>query len=168
MSVFCCFSKIFTDCKQSLLGIFCFCFISVAYCYHRTTYRNYRIKLLIVKNLWCVGMHHWGPKQLVVGAGYHLEREIDNHRDPNAVCIYDGPNRKANLIREDAFVISKIIDLGLSRKWLLKPKEDATVKNRRTGPQQRCSICCKTSSNSLDQAIKYLSDYGFSFEIKDW
>jgi hypothetical protein len=46
------------------------------------------MKMLIISNLWCVGMHHWGLKQLSVGAGYKLQREEENPKDPNSVCVF--------------------------------------------------------------------------------
>ena len=127
---------------------------------------HFRMKMLIIHNLWCVGMHHWGSRQLAVGAGYKLCRESNNPKDANAVCVLDGPNKKAYMKREDAQIISKIIDLGLSNNWLLKPKEDAIVKQRRTGPQQRCSIGCKTSSVEIDNATNHLRKHGVFFELK--
>lgn len=128
---------------------------------------HFRMKMLIIHNLWCVGMHHWGSRQLAVGAGYKLCRESNNPKDANAVCVLDGPNKKAYMKREDAQIISKIIDLGLSNNWLLKPKEDAIVKQRRTGPQQRCSIGCKTSSVEIDNATNHLRKHGVFFELKE-
>lgn len=48
-------------------------------------------------------MHHWGPRQLEVGLGYRVERELENPKDPNAVAIlYDG-ERKAYLKKNHAF-----------------------------------------------------------------
>jgi len=114
-------------------------------------------------------MHHWGSKQLSVGAGYKLQREEENPKDPNAVCVLDGPHKKAYLKRENAFIVSKLMTMGLSNYWLLKPKEDPVVRNRRTGPQQRCSIGCKTSASAakLDEVASYLSKVGIIFELKD-
>lgn len=31
--------------------------------------------ILVIRNLWAIKMHHWGPKELVVGAGYRLNKE---------------------------------------------------------------------------------------------
>lgn len=41
----------------------------------------------VIHNLWAVGMHHWGPKELVVAAGYRLKHEEDNAFDKNATAI---------------------------------------------------------------------------------
>jgi hypothetical protein len=69
------------------------------------------------------------------------------------------------LKRENAFIVSKLMTMGLSNYWLLKPKEDPVVRNCRTGPQQRCSIGCKTSASvaKLDEVASYLSKVGIIF-----
>ena len=58
--------------------------------------------------------------------------------------------------------------MGLSNYWLPKPKEDPVVRNRRTGPQQSCSIGCKTSASAakLDE-VASLFKVGIIFELKD-
>ena len=61
------------------------------------------MKMLIISHLWYVGM------QLSVGAGYKLQREEENPKDPNAVCVLDGPHKKAYLKRENAFIVSKLM-----------------------------------------------------------
>ena len=33
----------------------------------------------------------------------------ENPKDPNAVCVLDGPHKKAYLKRENAFIISKLM-----------------------------------------------------------
>ena len=55
--------------------------ISVRFFFH------FSMKMLIIPDLWAVGMHHWGGRSLTVGAGYRIEREENNPKDPNAVCI---------------------------------------------------------------------------------
>jgi hypothetical protein len=87
------------------------------------------------------------------------------------VCVLDGPHKKAYLKRENSFIVSKLIIRWLwwlSNYWLLKPKEDPVVRNRRTGPQQRSSIGCKTSASAakLDE-VASLFEVGIIFELKD-
>jgi hypothetical protein len=55
---------------------------------HEATLSNFAAEMLIISNLWCVGMHHWGLKQLSVGTGYKLQREEENPKDPDAVCVF--------------------------------------------------------------------------------
>ena len=33
----------------------------------------------------------------------------ENPKDPNAVCVLDGPHKKAYLKRENAFIVSKLM-----------------------------------------------------------
>lgn len=106
-----------------------------------------RMKYLIIPNLWSVGMHHWGSRQLEVGMGYRVEREPENPKDPNAVAIlYDG-ERKAYLKKNHAFLISKILKMKISNTIRLKPKEDAVVKSKNIGPQQSCTVGFKVKDD---------------------
>ena len=47
----------------------------------------------IIHNLWAVGTHHWGPRELAVGAGYDLIEVALNPFDKNAIAVLDGPNK---------------------------------------------------------------------------
>ena len=38
------------------------------------------MKNIIIKNVYAVGMHHWGPRQLEIGSIYFLKLE-ENPRD---------------------------------------------------------------------------------------
>lgn len=103
-------------------------------------------------------MHHWGPKELVVGTGYHLNHEESNSFERNATAIFDGPNQKAYLKRHDAQTVSSVFKVIPSSNWLLKPKEIPVVLSQRVGPQQRCSIGCRAGEDSvLQQAVKLLN-----------
>jgi hypothetical protein len=57
--------------------------------------------------------------------------------------------------------------MGLSNYWLLKPKEDPVVRNHRTGPQQRCSIGCKTSASAakLDEVASLFFTFLYKVEL---
>lgn len=123
--------------------------------------------ILVIHNLWAVGMHHWGPKELVVGAGYRLKHEEDNAFDKNATAIFDGPNRKAYLQRHDAKIVSSVFNIIPGSNWLLKPKDIPVVLSQRVGPQQKFSIGCRVVDDSvLQQAVKLLSSLHVSYEIK--
>jgi hypothetical protein len=37
------------------------------------------------------------------------QREEENPKDPNAVCVLDGPHKKAYLKRENAFIVNKLM-----------------------------------------------------------
>ena len=100
--------------------------------------------MLVIPDIWAVGMHHWGGRSLTVGVGYTIEWDENNPKDPSAVCIKEDGKIKAYLKREHAFIVSTLIKRGISRVWLLKPKEEPVVKTQRVGPQQRCHLAgCK-------------------------
>jgi len=125
------------------------------------------MKMLVIPDLWAVGMHHWGGHSLTVGAGYKIEWDENNPKDPSAVCFKEDGKIKAYLKREHAFIVSSLIKRGISRVWLLKPKEEPVVKTQRVSPQQRCNLECKCTDQSLEEATTYLKRLGFSYQIKD-
>ena len=123
--------------------------------------------MLIITGIWAVGMHHWGGRSLNVGSGYRIEMDENNPKDPYAVCIKEDGKIKAYIKKEDVFTINKIMRMGLSNFWLLKPKEDPVVKSRRVGPQQKCNIGCRCSEEKMSAAIAYLKTVSFSYIVKD-
>ena len=67
------------------------------------------MKMLVIPDLWEVGMHHWGGRSLTVGAGYKIEWDENNPKDPSAVYIKEDGKIKAYLKREHAFIVSNLI-----------------------------------------------------------
>ena len=122
--------------------------------------------ILVVPNVWAVGMHHWGARELVVGAGYSIAVDEGNKHDSNAVEVLDEKRRKAYLKRENAALIAQLLRMNVSEKWLLKPKEPAITKSKRKGPEQRCNIGCKISDRHVDNVVKYLKEKQYCFELK--
>ena len=51
--------------------------------------------ILVIHNIWAVGMHHWGARELEVGSGYVLELDKHNPKDKNAVQIMEGKVRRS-------------------------------------------------------------------------
>ena len=119
--------------------------------------------MLIITGIWAVGMHHWDGRSLNVGSGYRIEMDENNPKDPYAVCIKEDGRIKAYIKREDAFIVNRIMRMGLSNFWLLKP----VVKSRRVGPQQKCNIRCRCSEEKMSTAIDYLKRVSFSYIVKD-
>ena len=122
--------------------------------------------------MWAVGMHHHGARQLLIGEGYSLETEPDNKFDKCAVKIIDyradGKVTKAYLKRDNAFVISKLFEIGVGTLWRLKPKEEPEVRQYRTRPQQRCNIGYKCRSDQqLDAACEVLKKYDIDFKVTE-
>ena len=71
-----------------------------------------RMKNVIIRNTYTVGMHHSGVKQLEVGPLYFCSKESSNPRDPNAVAVYadESPRRRVcYLRREDALKLKDIL-----------------------------------------------------------
>ena len=49
------------------------------------------MKNIIIKNVYAVGMHHWGPRQLEIGSIYFLKLEEENPRDQLRCLKTDRP-----------------------------------------------------------------------------
>ena len=112
-------------------------------------------------------MHHWGFKQLEVGLGYKIVREPENPKDCNAIAVSHDGRKMAYLKKDNAFIISRLMKMGLSNIWRLKPKDDAVVKDKRTGPQQLCTVGFKVDDNAnLKPAKDLLNLYCIQYEIK--
>ncbi|KAH3815118.1 hypothetical protein DPMN_111287 [Dreissena polymorpha] len=47
------------------------------------------MKNVIIRNVYVVGMHHGGKRELEVGALYVCKSEPENPWDPNAVAVFD-------------------------------------------------------------------------------
>ena len=123
---------------------------------------------LLINDMWAVGMHHHGARQLAVGEGYSLQPEPDNKFDKYAVRITDGGIARAYLKKDNAQIISKLFEVGVGAIWKLKPKEDPVVKEYRTGPQQRCNLGCRCrSEHLLEVACPLLKTNNIEHEVKE-
>lgn len=110
---------------------------------YKITFYVSEMKNVILRNLYAVGMHHYGVKEMAVGPVYYCKPEINNH-DLQAVAIYQDKdcNRKAgNLRREDARKIRQLFsnDFILDTCYV-RAKGSAEKFSRRTGPLQNISI----------------------------
>ena len=118
------------------------------------------MRQITIRPILAVGMHHYGRRELSVGAIYHLEPEPFNKYDKNAVAIYDGPRKVGNLKRENAAAIARVMKLNLAKsKFLLKPIEDSHVKTRKIGTQQLCQITFKAEEESVSSIKTELKSY---------
>ena len=129
---------------------------------------NFRMKNLIIHNMWAVGMHHHGTGQLAVGECYDIEPEPENKYDKQAVRITDDGITRAYLKRDNARIISKLFEAGVGTIWKLKPKEEPVVKEYRTGPQQRCNLGCRCRSDELlEDACQLLRTCNIQYDVKE-
>ena len=107
------------------------------------------MKNVIIRQVFAVGMHHSGVKQLEVGPVYSCTREADNPRDNNAIAVYSDEalkHRVCYLHREDS---RKLKDLIVFAKGLvhLRAKFGAEQFSRFKEPMQNCSIGFKCSDD---------------------
>lgn len=120
------------------------------------------MKNIIIKNVYAVGMHHWGPRQLEIGSIYFLKLEEENPRDHNAVAVFEDRQTrhcKAYLRRCDALVISKLFrDNLIHGCFYLKPKSGLDRFSQRTGPAQKCNIGFQTSDENVAHVTQILQN----------
>lgn len=117
------------------------------------------MKNVIIYNIYVVGMHHTGVKQLEVGPVYYCKQEQENPKDPNAVAVFEDKTlhrRVCYLRREDA---QKLKDVLICAHGLcyLKAKMRAEKYSKFKGPMQNCNIgfkCSEADSFRLESMLK--------------
>lgn len=87
---------------------------------------------LIIRTLWTGGMRHYGSGQLLIGEHYELP-DFDNQSDQDAIKVVSDGNTCAYLKRVNAKVVSMLIRMGLTGRWLLKPKAVPETKEYKVG-----------------------------------
>lgn len=122
--------------------------------------------MLVIQDIWAVGMHHWGGRSLALAAGYKIEWDENNLKDPSSRCIKEDGKIKTYLEREHAFIASTLIKRGIWRDWLLKPKEEPVINTHIVDPQQKCNFGCKCTDQSHEEATTYLKKLGFFYQVK--
>lgn len=112
------------------------------------------MKKVVIRNVQVVGMHHYGRRELALGATYTVAAEPSNPYDTNAVAVFDGPRKVGNLKRDCAKAVYRIIQENKAKsKYYIKPLDVAEVKNRRTGPQQTCVMAFKCLEEDTNELI---------------
>ncbi|KAL4221567.1 hypothetical protein ACF0H5_019824 [Mactra antiquata] len=100
------------------------------------------MKNVIIKQVYAVGMHHSGVRQLDVGPIYYCGKEEGNPKDPNAIAVYEDKNlrhRVCYLRREDAAKLKDIV-IYSQEPCYLRAKFGPEKFSRFKGPQQNCNI----------------------------
>jgi hypothetical protein len=127
-------------------------------------------KLFKIYNMRAVGMHHWGPKHLVVNDFYTLHWEPDCPYDiANAMAIHDSHGEKrAYITRADARILSLIWVQGLNVAELmtLLPVTEAHVECHDLGPQHECTVAFKALGKDIARAQRILETHRCTFECR--
>lgn len=125
------------------------------------------MKNVIVRGLYCVGMHHWGGRELAVGPVYYLKHEPENPRDINAIAVYQDreyEEKRCYHHRPDSFVISKLFRQNLVQgPCYLKAKGPVERWHRHTGPEQKCNLGFRRSNH--EQVINQIKGKDYGLEI---
>jgi len=115
-----------------------------------------------------VGMHHWGPKQLLLTDMYVLYPEVTNPEDPNAVAVHElKPTRtkRAYLSREWAKIIQPV--LVHTTMAFLKVCEPAVVLVYEKGPQHNCTAFLKCTHFQKQFLELCFTNKGISYNIQE-
>ena len=116
-----------------------------AFLKHKLFLHNYdffhRMKNVVIKNLYAVGMHHYGGKELPIETPMFCFPEPNNRWDPKAVAIFHDrvkANKAAYIRRVDAAVVfKKMLKMVF---WYLKDKGPVEKHTKKSGALQRINI----------------------------
>jgi hypothetical protein len=117
------------------------------------------MKNVIIRNVYVVGMHHTGAKQLEVGPLHYCRHEPGNQKDCNAIAVYKDSHlhkRRCYLRREDALNLKNVLNFAKGPCYL-RAKMSPEKFSKLRGPMQNCSIgfrCCETDANSIAEILK--------------
>lgn len=122
----------------------------------------------IVHDMRAVGMHHHGPKELVVGGMYNLKWEPDNVTDiGNAMAVLDMKGHtRAYLAREDAKIVSTLVYSRAIKHDMIQciPVNTSHVVTQKLGPQHECNLMFRASSGETDFVAAILTNGHCTFE----
>ena len=119
------------------------------------------MKNVIIRNLYAVGMHHHGPKEMATGSAvYYAKPELGNLFDKHAIAIYENKECTkiaAYLRRQDAQHVKELFDLGFIHGVCYVRAKDIPVKfNKFKGPMQSVSIGFKMQENQASDLIELM------------
>ena len=122
-----------------------------------------KMKNVIIRNIYAVGMHHWGPREIPIDVVHYCKWETMNPRDNCAVAIYadEGFTRTvAYFRREDSSVLYQLFrDKLIEGQCYVKAKKPVSKFSRRTGPMQSVSIGFKSSESNIPVIENITANY---------
>lgn len=126
------------------------------------------MKKVIVRNLYAVGMHNWGGKELSIRPLYYCRLEEDNPKDQNAVAIFGDKERRqrvADFRREDAVVLAHFFRQNLVYDHCyVRAKFSPSKFSKKKGPMQNCSVAFMCPDDRITEVKNHLTSY----EHKIW
>ncbi|KAJ8321704.1 hypothetical protein KUTeg_000175 [Tegillarca granosa] len=132
------------------------------------------MKSVIIRNIFAVGMHHWGPREMSIGVIHYCKWEEDNPKDQCAIAIFANKEltrRVAYIRREDSSKLFKIFRDGFVKDNIcyVKAKQPAGSRfSRRTGPMQNISLAFRCNDENVTSRMpKSYTDEAMSAAITD-
>ncbi len=131
----------------------------------------FRMKNVIIRGFYAVGMHHYGSRELAIGPLYYAKPEPLNRYDSNAVAIFSEdtlrPGSKVAYIRrEHAKIVKELFDGDfIVDKCYLRAKASPEKYSKRSGPMQNISIGFKVADSKKSQLEIVLQKTPFAYKI---
>lgn len=111
------------------------------------------MKNVIVRNIYAVGMHHWGSHEIPLEVVHYCKWEEDNPKDNCAIAIFediDCTRRVAYFQRKDSSVLYRLFkDKLINGPCYLKAKQHINKFSKKKGPMQDISFGFKCSESNI-------------------
>ena len=118
---------------------------------------------VLIPNVHAVGMHHYGARQLEVGALYRLIAEEDNAHDKNAIAIheYSSQRKRAYLTREWAKRLQPL--MFHTTTAVIKVNAPSVVVKYEKGPQHDCVVILQFTEKNKQLILHHLHGHNVHF-----
>ena len=127
------------------------------------------MKNIVMRNLYAVGMHHWGGNQLEIGPVYYCHQEPNNIHDANAVAIFQEKQlskKAAYFRREDAKLVKLLFYQNfISSHCYLRAKCVPEKFNKIKCPMQNVSIGFRVSDSKVEELENFCKDNHMIYKI---
>lgn len=122
--------------------------------------------IIVVEDIYIVGMKYYGQKELLLESGYQLKRDHHNRYHDHAVSVktFDKICKtKAHIIRHQGRVICNLFELA--SPIMLKVKSEG--RKSRKGVMQKCRIAFHCPLKSVNVAEEILKKAKLDYKKKD-
>ena len=127
---------------------------------------------VVVHEVWAVGMHHWGSKELSVDSVYKLRAERYNPKDKNAIAIEEQSppyKKRAYVIKEMAEKLQPVLTHCpcILKSATLKVESHPVVKCHEKGPQQYCCVYLQAAKHKELHLEHILNENNICYTIEE-
>ena len=127
------------------------------------------MKNVVIKNLYAVGMHHYGGKELPIETPMFCFPEPNNRWDPKAVAIFhdrEKANKAAYIRSVDAAVVFGLFqENAINGLCYFKAKGPVEKYTKKSGALQKINIGFKCENKILEMVKTHLSGLPYDVNI---